>query len=203
MAAAATGSVDPMTDTLRDDNRLFVALDLPDDLRRHLGELAERLAGEHGGRAVPAENLHATLSFLGRVTPSRVPEITTELAQSAPSATIPARLDALRARPGGRASVIAAQIELESADDAAVLDRLRVAVGEIADVSGGSELERPIWLHVTLVRFGRPSPIANLPDVQWEQVFAFTGITLYDSHQRTAEPPRFEPVATVALETPA
>lgn len=192
-----------MSGSTRDDNRLFVAMDLPDDVRAHLAGVAGELAAEHGGRAVPAENLHATLSVLGTVRPSRVPEITAELTGAAPRSSVGARLDVLRARPAHKARLIAAQVELESTDDAAVIEQLRVVVEEVADVTASSEEEHPLWLHVTLVRFGRPTAVANLPDVRWEQVFAFSGITLYDSHQRTAEPPRYEPVATVSLETPA
>jgi 2'-5' RNA ligase len=42
--------------------RVFVAIDLPDHVRRELEALQSALPV---GRAVPAENLHLTLSFLG------------------------------------------------------------------------------------------------------------------------------------------
>ena len=43
--------------------RLFIALDLPDDLRDALAALQTRLP--NGARPVPEENLHLTLAFLG------------------------------------------------------------------------------------------------------------------------------------------
>jgi 2'-5' RNA ligase len=42
--------------------RVFVAIDLPDEVRRELETLQNALPV---GRPVPAENLHLTLSFLG------------------------------------------------------------------------------------------------------------------------------------------
>ena len=44
--------------------RLFVALELPDDVRMRLARLA---GGVPGARWMPAENLHLTLAFIGNV----------------------------------------------------------------------------------------------------------------------------------------
>ena len=60
--------------------RLFLAIDLPDHVRDHLGEVRTRLE-----RALPKvsctrlENLHITLKFLGDVDPKRVGDITESL----------------------------------------------------------------------------------------------------------------------------
>ncbi|MGA8142616.1 MAG: RNA 2',3'-cyclic phosphodiesterase [Candidatus Acidiferrales bacterium] len=48
--------------------RLFVALDLPDDIRRALAELIATLKPKsHAARWVHPENLHITLKFIGHV----------------------------------------------------------------------------------------------------------------------------------------
>jgi 2'-5' RNA ligase len=49
--------------------RLFLALVPPPETRASLARLARSL--RHGGRAVPAANLHITLAFLGTVTAGR------------------------------------------------------------------------------------------------------------------------------------
>ena len=61
--------------------RLFLALELTQDVRKHLLEVRKRLEP-----ALPevsytrAENLHLTLKFLGDVAPKRLPAITESLA---------------------------------------------------------------------------------------------------------------------------
>ncbi|HEY2789316.1 MAG TPA: RNA 2',3'-cyclic phosphodiesterase [Gaiellales bacterium] len=57
--------------------RLFVAVALPDRLARLL---QAAVAADPGLRAMPAENLHVTVHFLGTVDPGRVPVLTRALA---------------------------------------------------------------------------------------------------------------------------
>lgn len=57
--------------------RLFVALELPWQLRQRLAALG---GGVPGARWVPAENLHLTLRFIGEVPPFRAEEIDHALA---------------------------------------------------------------------------------------------------------------------------
>jgi 2'-5' RNA ligase len=52
--------------------RLFVALDLPFEVKQKLAAMAEGLAG---ARWVPADNHHLTLRFIGEVPPFRAEEI--------------------------------------------------------------------------------------------------------------------------------
>jgi 2'-5' RNA ligase len=52
--------------------RLFFALWPDAGARAALAELARSTASRHGGRAVPAANLHLTLVFLGEVDPARI-----------------------------------------------------------------------------------------------------------------------------------
>ena len=57
--------------------RTFVAVDLPDDVERALGEAGQRLreARIEGLRAVRPEGVHLTLKFLGDVPESRLDEV--------------------------------------------------------------------------------------------------------------------------------
>jgi RNA 2',3'-cyclic 3'-phosphodiesterase len=57
--------------------RLFVALDLPWELRERLAALG---GGVPGARWVPAENLHLTLRFIGELPPFRAEEVDHALA---------------------------------------------------------------------------------------------------------------------------
>ncbi len=55
--------------------RLFFALLPPPPLAAALAGRAAELAGEYGGRALPAANLHLTLLFLGDVGAARLPAL--------------------------------------------------------------------------------------------------------------------------------
>ncbi|MFN4091077.1 MAG: RNA 2',3'-cyclic phosphodiesterase [Alphaproteobacteria bacterium] len=57
--------------------RLFVAIDLPDAVRRHLAMLG---GGIPGARWVPAENLHLTLRFIGEVDGATADDVAEALA---------------------------------------------------------------------------------------------------------------------------
>lgn len=58
--------------------RLFIAIDLPDDLKINIGRLwADTIPG---ARWVPVEQIHLTLSFLGEVEESAVEPLTEKLA---------------------------------------------------------------------------------------------------------------------------
>lgn len=56
--------------------RLFIAIDLPEAVRRGLGELEQELKPATGtARWVSPEAIHITLKFLGEVPEARLPEI--------------------------------------------------------------------------------------------------------------------------------
>jgi 2'-5' RNA ligase len=55
--------------------RLFFALWPDEEVRAELGALARQLRGLCGGRAVPAQNIHLTLAFLGNVPVRRIAEL--------------------------------------------------------------------------------------------------------------------------------
>ncbi|GIK99376.1 MAG: RNA 2',3'-cyclic phosphodiesterase [Alphaproteobacteria bacterium] len=66
--------------------RLFVALSLPDTIRRQIGALC---SGLPGARWVPSENLHITLRFLGELSGGAMDDVDAALAGvSAPRFTL-------------------------------------------------------------------------------------------------------------------
>jgi RNA 2',3'-cyclic 3'-phosphodiesterase len=107
--------------------RLFVAFDLPEDVRTDLAHAVEPLRGGLRGRWTPPANWHVTLKFLGRTWP-RLVEWVTEACRSVAGqhASFESALTTLGAFPnerrarvlwaglddsGGRASAIAAGLE--------------------------------------------------------------------------------------------
>src|SRR5262249_5810782 len=60
--------------------RLFIAFDLPDEPRAQLAALM-RESSLPGARAIPPDDLHVTLRFLGSTTEARAAELTTRLAK--------------------------------------------------------------------------------------------------------------------------
>jgi 2'-5' RNA ligase len=78
--------------------RLFVAVELPDDLKRALQDAVTRLkraGADEGLRWVRPEGIHLTLKFLGATAPERVPAIIEALRQQLRGAK------ALTVRPAG------------------------------------------------------------------------------------------------------
>lgn len=129
--------------------RAFLSLDLPEDLRDPLGAM---IGGLRAGRAVPRENLHITLSFLGEQPEDRLQELH--------GALEPLRLPAPDLRIGGldwfgpsKARVLAAIVE-----PVPELVRLHAEVDRRARKLGIRPERRPFRPHVTLVRFRRQMP---------------------------------------------
>ena len=61
--------------------RVFVALDIPEDIRRSISDLRSRLEGHcPQARWVRAESMHLTLKFMGEVAPERIENIRAALA---------------------------------------------------------------------------------------------------------------------------
>jgi len=136
--------------------RLFVAVEVPAELRALLAERVERLR-EHLPRSswVRAENLHLSLAFLGEVAANRVPDLERRLAEQI--AGFPA-FDAWTGAAGafperGPLRVIWIGLEPES------------ALAELADAARGAIAaarvdldDKPFRAHVTLARARTPWP---------------------------------------------
>lgn len=129
--------------------RLFIALDLPDDVRAELAAAQGRLRrGGHAVRWASAEGLHLTLQFLGEVEEGRVEGLLAVLA-GLPASSFALRLGGLGAFPSAeRPRVI--WVGLDGYLDA--LGELQRAVTAATLPLGFPAEERPYAPHLTLGR---------------------------------------------------
>ena len=130
--------------------RLFVALDLPAELRSRMALLS---TGVLGARWVAPENLHLTLRFIGEVAEDRLDDITGAL-DRVKGAPFPLTFDGAGHFESGR-RVRALWIGVERSEALAVFQgRIETAL-----VRCGLEPERRKFsAHVTLARFKNAKP---------------------------------------------
>ncbi len=83
--------------------RAFIALEMPDKIRRALDEISFQLRNELSGvplRWVPVDHMHLTLKFLGDISRAQVPTIARVLQeQTAPFSPLELSLDGIGAFP--------------------------------------------------------------------------------------------------------
>lgn len=140
--------------------RLFVAVQLPAEVRERLGRAQDRLRGARADVSwVKPVSLHVTLKFLGETEPKRVERVHAALAEAASSAAPFAVTIAGVGTFGGRVPrVVWAGI----GDGAEPLGRLARAVeSELARIGFPKE-QRAFSAHLTL---GRVRSAANVPDL--------------------------------------
>jgi RNA 2',3'-cyclic 3'-phosphodiesterase len=140
--------------------RVFVAIDVPAEVRRALGELIEKLEkacheargsrrGSAGTRWVRTEGMHATLKFIGEVTPPKVEDIKAALGAIHSPAPVELRFRGTGFFPNPRhPRVFWAGIEASPnlAELAGGVDRGLQSLG----IPGET---RPFHPHLTLARF--------------------------------------------------
>jgi 2'-5' RNA ligase len=129
--------------------RLFVAIDLPWDLRERLAGLA---TGIIGARWVPRENMHLTLRFIGEVPNWRAEDIDLAL-HGIRGRGFPLTLSGVGLfEKAGRVTALWAGVERSSA-----LEHLQTKI-ETALQRAGLEPERRRFVpHVTLARLDQPA----------------------------------------------
>lgn len=179
--------------------RLFVALDLPEEARVALAAWAAQAAQRAGGalRAVPAENLHLTLAFLGAREETQAPAIGTLVTATtgvAPQLSLTEALWLPPRRPG--------VLSVELHDHTGALASLHSSlIDALAREAAFTPEARPFRPHVTVARVRRhervhPNHLELPPPPRMS--FAATPLTLYRS--RTAPGgARYEPLARRAL----
>ena len=147
--------------------RLFVAIELPDDLKRALDDAVAMLkhAGANEGlRWVRAEGIHLTLKFLGATPPDRVPAIAVALREhlrgAAPFALQPAGFDAFHG--GKKAATFRTWRESYAHNIRVIFVGLTGDVDALADLAervetalnplGYPREQRPFFGHLTIAR---------------------------------------------------
>ena len=139
--------------------RLFLALQLPDDV---VAAIAEWQSRELLGRVVPPANLHVTLAFLGSRPAGELPGILDVLAAAAHD-TAPPRFDVT----GYRETRSVGMLTLDEAggNGAELAGRVQ---GELAALGVYRPEARPWLPHVTVLRFReRPRLHPEPPALGW------------------------------------
>jgi len=181
--------------------RLFVALELPADVRAQLAEFGRAAAGDDNAlRPVAEEALHLTLAFLGHraldeVDPAR--EAVRGVARVAPQLALGGALWLAPRRPH------VLTVALQDADG--TLAALHADVVErLAGVLPWEPDKRAFRAHVTVarVRSGWRPRVGDRADAP-QATFAAPAVVLFRSHLGGRNPARYEALERVALEPPA
>ncbi|MEX2246399.1 MAG: RNA 2',3'-cyclic phosphodiesterase [Dehalococcoidia bacterium] len=148
--------------------RLFVAVDLPDDVRRALADatsMLKRAGVDEGLRWVRPEGIHVTLKFLGETPSSKIPAITSALENALAGApAFELRPEGLGTFHGGRNPHFTREHPRESypnnirvlwvgvEGETALLAALASKVDEALVPLGLAAEKRPYSAHLTLAR---------------------------------------------------
>jgi 2'-5' RNA ligase len=160
--------------------RLFVALDIPDDVRSAIGALAAKLRPAcRNARWVRIAGLHVTLKFLGETSPERAEAIKVELAAIPCRAPISMNFRGLGFFPNERRPrVLWAGIEAGSE-----LAELAAAVEAALDPLGIARENRAFSPHLTLARFDTPRGLDDLhAAIEMAGPLEFGGTTAKEFH---------------------
>ncbi|MGA7792752.1 MAG: RNA 2',3'-cyclic phosphodiesterase [Candidatus Acidiferrales bacterium] len=133
--------------------RLFVALDIPDDVRAAIHAIMAKLRLDcRNARWVRIEGLHVTLKFIGETSSEEAAAIKAALASISPRTPIPMKFHGLGFFPNERRPrVLWAGIEAVPA-----LAELAAAVETSLGALGIPREERAFSPHLTLARFDTP-----------------------------------------------
>lgn len=137
--------------------RLFVGLDLPEEIVDHLSELIETLRPAARIAWSAADNLHITTKFIGWWPDERLDELKAALAALPPHAPIPVHIRGLGFFPNARSPrVFWCGIEAHGLDAlAAETDRATAALGIESE-------KRAFSPHLTLARIKEPTDLRPL-----------------------------------------
>ena len=189
--------------------RLFLAIELPDDVRQHLATwgcshvpavhtyLKQRQINARLS-VTPPQNLHVTLKFLGEVEQSGIKPLCDALGSVRLEVASPVRPGHLELLPHrGPVRIVAVGLD----GDVGRLERLYREVDDACEREGLAAERRPYLPHVTLARARDPLP-AERRDRLREMMdrgfpgpdFDVRGFTLFES-RLGAGPPQYTPLA--------
>lgn len=141
-----------MTDSAQDHVRLFVACEVPDDVKESIGEVIENLRSHSGNavRWIRPEGVHVTLKFLGEVPTKKLPAVKLAI-QEAVVGHSPFELEFSNIGTfGGREGLRIMWVGI--AGDVLRLEALVRAVNAALAVVGFEPERRPFRPHLTLGR---------------------------------------------------
>jgi RNA 2',3'-cyclic 3'-phosphodiesterase len=145
--------------------RLFVALDLPDDLRDGIVAWGREALEDGASRPVAPESLHITLAFLGYRPEKEIEQIAEVVRGSAGPAPWVELLDPVQRPPRGRARLFALPVLSPGAE------ALQAGLEQgLAGAGFYKPEKRPFWPHVTVARVRpeargsrRPAVVSQAP----------------------------------------
>jgi RNA 2',3'-cyclic 3'-phosphodiesterase len=139
--------------------RVFVALDIPEDVRCALGVLIDRLSAlGRGARWARPESLHVTLKFIGEVSDEKVGTIRDALGRIPPMAPVEMRFRGTGFFPSPRRPRVF-WARIEAGPELAVLAAAVEAALEPLGIPGEQRDFKP---HLTLARFKTDEGLAAL-----------------------------------------
>lgn len=167
--------------------RLFIAINLPEDLKREIKSEVERLTPlfKFPVRFSPAENWHITPSFLGYQPPEAITGITEAMKKTAQSFSPPIiQFENLSYGPKDTSSVRMIWLNGASETSKALAAIKNTLEDNLIDNRIRFKQEnRPFKAHLTLARF-EPQPLRSLPPVaeSFNHQFQAKGLDLMQSH---------------------
>ncbi|MDF1719158.1 MAG: RNA 2',3'-cyclic phosphodiesterase [Minwuia sp.] len=159
--------------------RLFIALDLPQDVRSRLAMVQ---GGLPGARWVAPESLHLTLRFIGDSTPDQAEDLVAGLSRL----QVPP-FDLCLQGLGVFGDRRRARMLWVGTSPTPGLRHLQAKVEQVVQVAGFGAEQRKFHPHVTIARL-RDAPKGRLENFVadhggiWLHPFAVTGFTLFRSH---------------------
>jgi RNA 2',3'-cyclic 3'-phosphodiesterase len=174
--------------------RLFVALELPADVRAALAAAAATTDPEVW-RPVAAEALHLTLAFLGRRPPEDVAAIAAVLEREAATPAPRLALGPALLLPPRRARVLT--VGVEDPDETLARLQARVSAG-LQEAGVYTPESRPYRAHATIARLRPRARSPRTAEVALSADFRGGPLTLFESRLHPSGA-RYEPLARLVL----